>query len=100
MTLAKRAAFPRPPAPAPGPQFPLGDYDSELSKIVAELNRAAPSSKAAAERASESTASLEQLLDFAARRNASDVLLIAGVPATVRVNGALAPGAGPALDPE
>ncbi len=78
----------------------MEEYDSELSKIVAELNRAAPSQKAAAARQPEMTASLEQLLDGAARRNASDVLLIAGVPAVLRVNGALAPLAGPPLEPE
>jgi len=78
----------------------MGDYDSELSKIVAELNRAAPSNRPAAARAPQSTASLEQLLEFAARRNASDVLLIAGAPAVLRINGALALSAGPALEPE
>ncbi|HJT89910.1 MAG TPA: PilT/PilU family type 4a pilus ATPase [Bryobacteraceae bacterium] len=78
----------------------MDEYDSELSKIVAELNRAAPSQKMAAGRAPEITASLERLLDAAARRNASDVLLIAGVPAVLRIHGALAPLAGPQLEPE
>jgi len=82
----------------------LADYDRELSKIVAELNRAAPSQKAAV-RAPESSASLEELLHFAVRRGASDVLLIAGAPLILRINGALAPvsgslGAGVALEPE
>ena len=44
--------------------------------------------------------SLDQLLAFAARQNASDVLLIAGTPVALRVNGALAPAAGPPLKPE
>ncbi|MBV9746340.1 MAG: PilT/PilU family type 4a pilus ATPase [Acidobacteriia bacterium] len=82
----------------------MADYDRELSKIVAELNRAAPSQKAAV-RAPESSASLEELLHFAVRRGASDVLLIAGAPLILRINGALAPvsgslGAGVALEPE
>ena len=58
----------------------MGEYDSELSKIVAELNRAAPSQtdgRLARGRIA-STASLDKLLSFAAARGASDVLLIAG----------------------
>jgi twitching motility protein PilT len=77
----------------------LAEYDRELSEIVAELNRAAPSQKAA-ERLPQSTASLDELLGFASRRGASDILLIAGAPAVLRVNGALAPGSGPPLEPE
>src|SRR5579872_986726 len=79
----------------------MGDYDSELSKIVAELNRAAPSQqKAASVRAPQSTASLDHLLGIAAGRNASDVILIAGAPAILRVNGLLLPASGPPLDGE
>ena len=77
----------------------MGEYDTELSKIVAELNRAAPSQKTAS-RGPQSTASLDQLLGFAASRNASDVLLIAGAPAMLRVNGNLAPASGPLLEAE
>ena len=75
----------------------MSEYDSELSKIVAELNRAAPGNKAAA-RLPDMTASLDKLLSFAASRGASDVLLIAGAPAVLRVNGMLAPGSGPPLE--
>jgi len=79
----------------------MGDYDHELSKIVAELNRAAPSQqRTGAARVPASTASLDQLLATAASRNASDVLLIAGTPAVLRVNGALSVGSGPALEAE
>ncbi|HYW48323.1 MAG TPA: PilT/PilU family type 4a pilus ATPase [Bryobacteraceae bacterium] len=78
----------------------MGEYDSELSKIVAELNRAAPSQKYSAVRSPQSTASLDQLLHAAAGRNASDVLLIAGAPAMLRINGVLAGGAGAALEPD
>ncbi len=68
----------------------MSEYDSELSDLVAKLNRAAPSQqKTAPTRAGGATASLDQLLGTAAGRNASDVLLIAGAPAVLRVNGAL-----------
>ena len=77
----------------------MAEYDRELSKIVAELNRAAPSQKSTA-RLPESTASLDQLLEFAARRSASDILLIAGASPVLRVNGALAGGSGTVLEPE
>jgi twitching motility protein PilT len=80
----------------------MSEYDSELSKIVAELNRAAPSQKTAPAAAGtarwQSTGALDQLLASAAGRNASDVLLIAGAPAMLRVNGNLVAGGGPALD--
>src|ERR1035438_2048347 len=63
----------------------MSEYDNELSKIVAELNRAAPSQKFAAFRGSaQSTASLDQLLHAAAGRGASDVLLHAGAAAIWR----------------
>jgi twitching motility protein PilT len=75
----------------------MGDYDSELSRMVAELNRAAPSQKVPASGAA-STASLDQLLDFAVHRNASDILLVTGAPAVLRVNGALVPNSEPPLD--
>lgn len=77
----------------------MGDYDSELSKIVAELNRAAPSQqKMTVVRGPQSTASLDHLLGIAVSRNASDVILIAGAPAILRVNGTLLPASGPPLD--
>ncbi len=78
----------------------MSDYDSELSKLVAQLNRAAPSQKSAPGREPQSTASLEQLLQAAANRNASDVLLIAGAPPMLRINGALAASSGAALEGE
>src|SRR3954447_15677309 len=78
----------------------MGEYDNELSKIVAELNRAAPSQKYAPARTGQSTASLDQLLHAAAGRGASDVLLIAGAPPMLRVTGNLMAAAGAALDAE
>jgi twitching motility protein PilT len=76
----------------------MSEYDNELSKIVAELNRAAPSQKVAAARTGQSTASLDQLLHAAAARGASDVLLIAGAPAMLRVTGNLTPLSGAVLE--
>ena len=78
----------------------MGEYDNELSKIVADLNRAAPSQQHAAVRTPQSTASLEQVLQLAAGRNASDVLLIAGAPVMLRITGNLAAAPGPALEAE
>uniref|UniRef100_Q028H4 Twitching motility protein n=1 Tax=Solibacter usitatus (strain Ellin6076) TaxID=234267 RepID=Q028H4_SOLUE len=78
----------------------MGEYDNELSKIVAELNRAAPSQKTVPPRAGQSTASLDQLLHAAAGRGASDVLLIAGAPPMLRVTGNLTAGGGTVLDAE
>ncbi|MCX6627939.1 MAG: PilT/PilU family type 4a pilus ATPase [Candidatus Solibacter sp.] len=76
----------------------MSEYDNELSKIVAELNRAAPSQKHAAVRGVQSTAWLDQLLHAAAGRGASDVLLIAGAPAMLRVTGNLTPLSGALLE--
>jgi twitching motility protein PilT len=76
----------------------MNEYDNELSKIVAELNRAAPSQKYAVSRTGQSTPSLDQLLHTAAGRGASDVLLIVGAPAMLRVTGNLTPGPGAVLE--
>jgi twitching motility protein PilT len=72
----------------------MGEYESELSKIVDQLNRSATSGRSSEKR------SLDQLLAVAFRRNASDVILVAGSPVTLRVNGALTPDAGSALSAE
>jgi len=79
----------------------MGEYDSEeLSKIVAELNRAAPSQKRTPTRGSQATPTLDKLLNLAATRNASDILLVAGAPAMLRVTGNLTPASGPPLEAE
>jgi twitching motility protein PilT len=78
-------------------------YDDELAQIVADLNRVATGARPAQAptgQGTATTATLDQLLVFAARQGASDVLLIAGVPVSMRVNGALTPAAGPALAAE
>ncbi|HEX3879448.1 MAG TPA: PilT/PilU family type 4a pilus ATPase [Bryobacteraceae bacterium] len=77
----------------------MGEYDNELSKLVAELNRAAPSNRsAAAMRIPQSDASLDQLLSTAAKRGASDIVMVVGAPAVFRINGALNLANGPALE--
>jgi len=75
-------------------------YDDELSQIVADLNRAVPGARPTRPEANASTASLDQLLVHAARRGASDILIIAQAPVTLRINGALTPAAGPVLSAE
>jgi twitching motility protein PilT len=72
-------------------------YDHELALIVAELNRAALGTRASHGDTPQSTASLDQLLAYAAQRHASDLLLIAGAPVALRIDGVLSPAAGPPL---
>jgi twitching motility protein PilT len=75
-------------------------YEDELAQIVAELNRAAPSSQQSPKQYSaENLASLDQLLAQAVRKLASDLLLIAGAPACLRIGGSLSPTGQP-LDAE
>ena len=76
-------------------------YDDQLSQIVADLNRVATGPRPAhPPNSGQGNATLDQLLVLAARQGASDVLLIAGVPVSLRVNGSLTPAAGPALTAE
>jgi twitching motility protein PilT len=78
----------------------MAEYDNELSQIVAQLNRAAPSQKSVPLRTPQSTASLDLLLTSAASRHASDILLIAGAPPMLRITGNLTPAAAAPLDAE
>jgi twitching motility protein PilT len=79
------------------------EYPDELAQIVAELNRAAhPDSSPKPRTATPATgnlSSLDQLLAHAVRRAASDLLLIAGAPVTLRIAGSLVAAAGPPLAP-
>src|SRR5579863_8034208 len=77
----------------------MAGYDNQLAEIVAELNRAATGSRSSHAAGPESTASLDQLLAYAAQRNASDLLLIAGAPVALRIDGGLS-ASGPALGAE
>jgi twitching motility protein PilT len=67
------------------------EHENELSKLVDELNRSATGVKSAEKR------SIDQLLATAIQKSASDIVLIAGSPATLRVNGALTTDSGPAM---
>jgi twitching motility protein PilT len=80
-------------------------YEKELAQIVAELNRVAPTPRGSGEGAAQNaqpqnSQSLDQLLAYAARQGASDLLLIAGAPIALRVGGALSPSNGPPLEAE
>jgi twitching motility protein PilT len=72
----------------------MAEYEDELSKLVDQLNRSATSLKTGEKR------SLDQILTIAVQRHASDIILVAGSPVTLRVNGALTLEAGPALSAE
>jgi twitching motility protein PilT len=79
----------------------MPEYDDELTRIVAELNRAAPGGAPAERpRLPQDTGTLDGLLVSAARHNASDLIIVAGYGISVRVNGTLAPPAGPPLSGE
>src|SRR5882762_1163480 len=70
------------------------ERESELSKLVDQLNRSVTSTKSSDKR------SLDQLLTVALQRHASDIILVAGSPVTLRVNGALISDATPPLSSE
>src|SRR5687767_13687935 len=70
-------------------------YNAELNHIVEELNRAAGTPRQGS--AQPGTSSLGELLGLAARQHATDVLLVAGSPVTLRIYGALTAAAGPPL---
>lgn len=72
-------------------------YDPKLTNLVAELNRSAPGGPPPHSEPIVDTSSIDRILASAARRGASDVLIIAGAPVTLRLSGTLSPAAGPAL---
>jgi len=69
----------------------MDERESELSRLVDQLNRSATVAKPGEKR------SIDQLLATAVNGNASDIILVAGSPATLRVNGDLVADSGPAL---
>jgi len=80
-------------------------YEKELAQIVAELNRAAPAApreqrEPAPVEQTGSLDSLDQLLTLAVRQTASDLLLIAGAPVTLRIGGELSKPSGAPLEAE
>ncbi len=69
----------------------MTEYEGELSRLVDELNRSARRER------SDEKALLDQLLSAAVQRGASDLLLVAGSPVVLRINGSLTPGVGRVL---
>lgn len=72
----------------------MGEHENELSRLVDQLNRAAIGAKSGEKR------SIDQLLQAALQSHASDIILVAGSPATLRVNGALSAEAEPPISAE
>lgn len=70
------------------------EHENELSRLVDQLNRSATGARTGEKR------SVDHVLTDALHRNASDIILVAGSPVTLRVNGALSIDAGPALTAE
>ena len=75
-------------------------YENQLAQIVAQLNRAAPGARDSSPDAPLDPSSLDAVLAHAVRLGASDLLVIADVPVTLRVGGVLSPSAGPPLSAE
>jgi twitching motility protein PilT len=69
----------------------MAEYDVKLSRLVEQVNRSAKESKG------DESKQLDQFLVIAVQRQASDLLLVAGSPAILRVNGVLAPELGQTL---
>jgi twitching motility protein PilT len=63
----------------------MGESETELSRLVDQLNRSAIGAKLSEKK------SLDPIFALAFQRNASDIILVAGSPVTLRVNGALTP---------
>ncbi len=97
----------------------MSAYESELSRLVDELNRSTPASKtsertslerpapdglsldrSSTDRQSIDRSSIDQLLSFASQRFASDMILVAGSAAAFRINGNLSLATGKPLTSE
>jgi twitching motility protein PilT len=72
----------------------MDERDNELSRLVDQLNRSATVAKSGEKR------SIDQVLAAAVHRNASDIILVAGSPVTLRVNGDLTADPAPPLSAE
>jgi twitching motility protein PilT len=78
-------------------------YEKELADIVAQLNNASRVPRDSQEPPPGNLGNLEsldQLLTYAVRQTASDLLLIAGAPVTRRIGGTLGRPGGPPLEAE
>ncbi len=82
----------------------MSAYESELSRLVDELNRSAPGAKSGERTSLDPLSvdrfSIDQLLTFAVQRYASDMILVAGSAVAFRINGSLSPSAGKPLSSE
>jgi twitching motility protein PilT len=72
----------------------MGEYNTELTKLVDQLNRSATQARSVEKR------SLDQILGAALQKNASDVILVSGSPVTMRINGKLQPEGSAPLNAE
>ena len=72
----------------------MSAFENELSEIVYELNASTSIAKV------ERSAALERLLALAVEQGASDILMVAGSPVTLRINGVLNSGIGKVLSSE
>jgi twitching motility protein PilT len=72
-------------------------YETDLTELVYELNTSARAKSPSVPR---STSSLDAILSAAATQGASDVILVAGTPVTLRINGTIAPSTGRPLSPD
>jgi len=72
----------------------MDEREDELSKLVDQLNRSAAGVRSGEKR------SIDQLLATALQSHASDIILIAGSPATMRINGALTVDTAPPIPAE
>ena len=77
----------------------MSSYDSELAGLVARLNSSARGSRAE-QAATQDLAGLDRLLRDVVRKNGSDLLLVAGAPVAIRIDGKLSRADGPLLSDE
>ena len=77
----------------------MTEPEQDLDKIVSELNRGLPGGEMEGEPRDFAPA-LGPLLRAARDQGASDLLLVAGTPAALRIGGRLETAGGPVLEPE
>jgi twitching motility protein PilT len=70
-------------------------YEHDLSQLVYELNSTSSTAKVA-----RGASLLDDVLVSAAKQRATDILMVAGSPMTLRINGALNAGSGKSLSPD
>jgi twitching motility protein PilT len=66
----------------------MTDHESELSRLVEELNRSTAVSRSTPGPGQADRTSIDSLLTLAAQRGASDIILVAGSGVGLRINGA------------